>query len=212
MKKLSNTIPRLDPVEIVSQVGPWLAPVPTAWLVFDRSQTFLEWPAPIAFAAALSIEMLGLAATATALSFHDYNGAKNKSEPHAPVRLAAGLSFIYFAIAVCLTVLLDIVPMAATWAPAIFPLMSLVAVSILALRAGQRNRLAQNLQAKAERAAKRKARAVPSAVLESEPLAFEAVCKEPGCDWRKNGYPSKAGAINGLNAHMRKHPRKVGVK
>ena len=34
-------------VQIVAKLAPWLAPLPTAWLVFDHTQQHLGWPAVI---------------------------------------------------------------------------------------------------------------------------------------------------------------------
>ena len=152
-EKLEHTI-----TDLAARLGPLLGPAPTAWLVGRATSTHLGWPWPVAVVAALVIECLGLAATATALTLWNYNKDKRKSDPSAPVGLALALVGVYFVTATGLTVALDIAPALATYAPAIFPALSLTATGLLALRADHRRRLAAIEADKAERRAARQKR------------------------------------------------------
>jgi cobalamin biosynthesis protein CobD/CbiB len=141
--------------DIIAGLAPWLAPIPTAWLVGAATVKHLAWPVPVAIVAAAIVESLGLAATNTALELREYNQSKRKIDPPAPAWLAAGLVGGYIAIAILLTVALDVVPSQARYAPAIWPALSLTGAVILALRADHRRRLAAIAQDKAERKAAR---------------------------------------------------------
>jgi len=144
-------------VDLVAKIAPWAAPIPTAYLVGRATVLHLAWPVEVGIVAAVIVESLGLATTATALDLREYNASKRKTDPAAPFPLAAVLVGAYLAVAVVLTVALDTVPALATYAPAIFPLLSLTGVTVLALRADQRRRLAAIAGVKAERQAERQA-------------------------------------------------------
>lgn len=130
-------------VEVASKVGPILAPVPTAYLVGASSVRHLDWPWPIGVIAAVVVECLGLASTGLALTLWDYQKSKRKSDPPSPFWLSLVIVTAYFVVAVVLTVVLDIVPSLAIYAPALFPALSLAGVTILAVRIDHRERLAQ---------------------------------------------------------------------
>jgi len=117
----------------------------------------------VAVVAAIIVESLGLATTATALDLREYNASKRKSDPRAPFTLAAVLVGVYLVVALALTVALDIAPVLATYSPAIFPLLSLVGVSVLALRADHKRRVGAIAQEKAERKTRRTAQQVHKA-------------------------------------------------
>jgi len=127
--------------DIVAKIAPWVAPIPTAYLVGRATINHLNWPFLIGLIAAVIVESLGLATTLTALELRDYNKSKRKSDPAAPFWLAAILVGTYFIVALSLTVALDIFPEQAIFAPGIFPLLSLCGVTILALRADHGRRL-----------------------------------------------------------------------
>jgi hypothetical protein len=135
-------------LSFVVRAGPWLGPIPTAYLVYERTQRHLGWPREIAIAAGLTLECLGLATIYTALQLRNYNRSRpRKTDPPAPMALPLILSGVYFVAAESLTVVLDVAALpasqigAANLAPALFPVLSLVAVIVLALRADHEYRL-----------------------------------------------------------------------
>jgi hypothetical protein len=144
--------------DAVAKVAPWAAPIPTAYLVGRATIIHLQWPAWVGIVTAVIVESLGLATAATALELREYNQAKRKSDPAAPFALAATLVAIYLVVALGLTVALDIVPTLAVYAPAVFPLLSLTGVTVLALRGDHRRRLETIETDRQERQAKRQAR------------------------------------------------------
>jgi len=87
----------------------------------------------------------------------EYNTSKRKNDPNAPFILAASLVGVYLISTIGLTVLLDIFPDLARYAPALFPILALVGAVNLALRSGHRRRLSNIAQDRAERKAERQA-------------------------------------------------------
>ena len=67
-------------IDLVAKVAPWCAPVPTAFLVGRATVNHLGWPVIVGVAAAVVVETLGLASTATALELYQYNQNKRKSD------------------------------------------------------------------------------------------------------------------------------------
>ena len=111
-----------------ARIAPWLAPIPTAYLIGSATEEHLDWPWPIAGAAAVAVELLGISITTTALELWQHNQTKRKSDPTAPTWLSAILVGVYLVVAVTLTVMLDVIPDLKKWAPAIFPMLSLTGV------------------------------------------------------------------------------------
>jgi len=144
--------------DLIAGLAPWLTPIPTAFLVGRATVRYLAWPVWVAVIAAVIIEALGLAAVNTALTLREYNAQRRKADPRAPFAVAAALVGVYLAVAVLLTVALDIVPDLARFAPAVFPALSLTGGTVLALRSDQRRRLAAIASDKAERQAERQAK------------------------------------------------------
>ena len=135
----------------IAKLAPWLAPIPTAYLVGRATVEHLAWPVWVGIVAAIIVESLGLATTATALTLRDYNASKRKTDPKGPFALAACLVAVYLVVAIGLTVALDIMPVLAVYSPAIFPLLSLCGVTVLALRADHKRRLEAIEHQKAQR-------------------------------------------------------------
>ena len=146
--------------DALAALGPWLAPIPSAALVARASVEHLHWSNGLGLVAGAIIEVLGLTATSTALMLWEYNESKRKTDPVAPFKLAVVLVGFYYVSTVGLTVLLDIVPDLARFAPVIFPTLALVGTVNLALRAQHRRRVGAITREKAERKARRSAQRV----------------------------------------------------
>jgi len=140
------------------RLGPWLGPIPTGYLIYNRTQAHLRWPWWVAAVAGLTLELLGVSAALVTLRFWAYNGErlKRKEQP-APTWIPAILTGVYFIAAVMLTVALDIFTIprrqwqAANFAPVAFPLLSLASVLLLALRAAHAGAFMSKAERKAER-------------------------------------------------------------
>jgi len=142
---------------VAARGAPWLAPLPTAYAVGRSVYHNLGWPVWVAVVAAAALELLALAALNTALSLRAYNARRRASDPTAPAAAAFGIVAGYLAVALLLTVVLDVFPSLARLAPAVFPGLSLAGVAVLALRHDHRARLDSVQAERAERQAQRQA-------------------------------------------------------
>ena len=191
-------------IDIAVRAGPWLAPVPTAYLVGRASKVHLMWPTWVAGAAAVAVEILGLATVTTALQLRAYNKTKRKTDPLAPFWLAASLAGVYLVIAIGMTVVMDIVEGLQVYSPAVFPLLSLMGGVIIAIRHDHRLRLKGIEQDKEE---KRQARREKKETLRKV-KTYAAVCDI--CDWERDGYDQEWKAKNALRRHKTIHDREDG--
>jgi hypothetical protein len=126
----------------VGGFGPWLAPVPSAALVFWAMQQHFVWATPaVALAAAAVIEVLGFSAINTALMLHDWNGRRPRGEHPAPFGWSAFIVGVYLISVIILTVALDFDSQLTRIAPALFPVTALVGSMNIALRTQHKQRL-----------------------------------------------------------------------
>lgn len=143
-------------VKVVARLAPWLAPAPSAYFVARSSMEHLALPLLVAIISAAIIETLGLSTVHTWLWLSDYNGSKRKSDPSAPVWMPAALGGVYLLTTIGLVVALEVWPLLATYAPALFPLLAVVGAVNLALIAQQERREAGIQAQKAEARERRK--------------------------------------------------------
>jgi hypothetical protein len=142
-------------VRIVAKLSPWLAPLPSAYFVARSAITHLAFPLPVAANVALIIETLGLATVHTALWAHDWNTHRRKTDPSAPLGLCIALGGVYVVATLGLVVFLEVWPLLATYAPALFPALAVVGALNLAVISRQEQREAVVEIEKAERKAQR---------------------------------------------------------
>ena len=145
-------------VDVVANLAPWLAPLPTAWLVADRTTMHLGWPLAVGWIAGATLELLGVAIMATALDLWSYQRDKRKSDPDAPLILAWALVGLYLVAALLLVVMLDLLDGLTTWAQAVFPILSVAAFAVVGLRYDHRRRVDAIAVQKAVARRKRKER------------------------------------------------------
>jgi DNA-binding transcriptional ArsR family regulator len=145
-------------VDTASKLSPFLAPLPTAYLIGRATVNHLHWPTWVGVVSAVVVESLGLATMATALELYQYNATRRKTDPQAPFLLAVVLASVYLVTATGLTVLLDTIQGLEVYAPAIFPALSMTGVTLLAVRLDHRRRLETIRAEKQERQAERKER------------------------------------------------------
>ncbi len=169
-------------VSLIAIIAPFLALVPTAWLVYARTIQHLGWPWPVAVFAAVGLEALGLVISLTGLDAWTWNRAKRKTDPAAPVVLPVALLVVYFVAAELLTVGLDIATGPVTVAKcsqAVFPVLGLAGMATLAARFDQARRVQEvadgKAEAKAERAAKKAQPAQPVAAQDAIPVQSDAM-------------------------------------
>lgn len=125
-------------IDAASQIAPWLAALPTAWSVGHSVLHVIKWDWPIAVITGAALEMLGLAASDSALTLYSYNLERRKTDPDASRQMwiAVGMVGVYFGSVIILTAVLEANPVLA-----LFPVLSLVGTVNLALRKDHANRL-----------------------------------------------------------------------
>jgi len=142
-------------IRTVAKLSPWLAPLPSAYFVARSAIAHLALPLPMAVVVAAIIETLGLATVHTALWAYEWNAHKRKADPAAPLALAVVLGVVYVITTIGLVVFLEVWPVLATYAPAIFPALAVVGALNLAMISRQEQREAAVQAEKQERKAER---------------------------------------------------------
>ena len=124
-------------IQLIAAVAPFLALVPTAYLVAVRTVQHLAWPPWVAVTAAVGLEALGLVIALTGLDAWTWNRSRRKSDPSAPVVLPVILLAVYFVSAEALTFGLDIAAGPVTFVKltqAVFPVLGLAGMVTVAAR------------------------------------------------------------------------------
>lgn len=120
---------------IASRLGPWLAPIGPAFFIGRAIFHQLAAPLWVAVLMGTAVELVGIAATHTALKAWAWNEARRKSDPVAPFKLLVFLSLVYFVSAAILSVMLEVWPsLVAPYAPGVY--LSLAGVAYVTLAAG----------------------------------------------------------------------------
>ncbi len=145
-------------IKIAAKLSSWLAPFPSAYFVARSAMVHLALPLPVAVVVAAIIETLGLATVHTALWAYDWNAYRRKSDPAAPVGLAIALGSVYVVATLGLVVFLEVWPILATYAPALFPALAVAGALNLAMISRQEQSESAVKLEKAERTAARQAR------------------------------------------------------
>jgi hypothetical protein len=145
-------------IQMVAKLSPWLAPLPSAYFVARSAMIHLALPLPVAVVVAAIIETLGLATVHTALWTYEWNTHRRKTDPGAPLALASSLGTVYVVATLGLVVFLEVWPVLALYAPALFPALAVVGALNLAMISRQEQRESTVQIEKAERRARRQAR------------------------------------------------------
>ncbi|MEM7033915.1 MAG: HTH domain-containing protein [Chloroflexota bacterium] len=107
-------------LDFATRLGPWLAPIGPAYFIGRAVNTHLHAHLSIAVIMACAVELVGIAATHTALRAWTWNQMKRKTDPDAPFTLMVWLSLVYFFSAFALSILVEVFQQLATYAPAVF--------------------------------------------------------------------------------------------
>jgi hypothetical protein len=167
MKQLSER----SLVDFIANFSPWLAPVPSAFFVTRAAMIHLNVPIIVSVVIGMVIESLGITSINTWLRLTNWNNTKRKSDPPAPVWVAAGLGLFYFISVVILTVVLEISPNLSIFAPVIFPLLAVVGAFNLSLISFQNHR---ELTVKTEKEERRSGRSTRPVIISSLDIANQA--------------------------------------
>ena len=139
---------------------PLLAPVPTAWMIYEATSTLMGYPEPVAAASALTVEGIGFVSINLANEMREFNrhlnGVELKQKMQAPTSQAYGVAGLYVATATLMTVALHIVPVLTVYAPLPFILMAVAGGWLWALRREHTDRVAKWNEGRAKATLKRR--------------------------------------------------------
>lgn len=122
-------------IRLLLKIGPWLAPIGTVFAVQRAIKSHFAFPATVAWAVALVIEILGIGTIYLMLIMDDWNRRRSARSPDPKARagLARFLVAFYIITTITLVILLDVLPVLNRWALAVLPLVSVVAYLALSL-------------------------------------------------------------------------------
>lgn len=133
--------------DAASEIGAWLAPLPSAVSVANAAHRHLGYEPWLAFIVGAIVELLGFATTNRAADLWEYNQTRRADEPKAPFWLAAVLVGLYIVSTIALSVISDLAQDVVHFLPAIFPIMALTGTVNVALGRQQSRRIEHNCQA-----------------------------------------------------------------
>lgn len=113
-------------ISLVTRLAPIVAPAPAAYSVY-RAMMAIHTPEWVAILTAVTIELIGMFQSKTALRARNWNLVKLKSDPGAPFDVALLMAFIYFIVALGLTTIIEFAP---TWSKIIYPAFVVFAASV----------------------------------------------------------------------------------
>lgn len=146
-KHVEGQPPKIKLDDRILQAIPLLAPVPTAWMIYDATTKLMHYPMPVAIASALTVEGLGFTSINLANEMREFNRHLNaveiKQKMTAPVGQAYAVTGLYVGTATLMTVILHINPDLVVYAPLPFIVMAVAGGWIYALRKEHLERVAQ---------------------------------------------------------------------
>jgi predicted transcriptional regulator len=132
--------PEIELVYSVAKLSPWIAPIPSSFFVARACLNDLDLPLIMAILIGFVIESLGLTSIHTCLVLQNWNLTKRKTDPNAPLSLAIALVFVYLFTTIGLSVFLDTSKELVKFAPALFPMLSVVGSFNITLLSQQKHR------------------------------------------------------------------------
>lgn len=135
-------------IDVLAAYSPLLATLIPAWMMFENTSTHLGFPVWVALAAAVVVEVLGISAVHTTVSFWQFNSSlTRKGDLRSPFWVALGTSIAYIVIVLIVNTVLDAASgetMVNVIAGGTLSLLSLVGALIVAVRAQHALRLTGN--------------------------------------------------------------------
>ncbi|NUM44829.1 MAG: hypothetical protein HUU38_08975 [Anaerolineales bacterium] len=132
-------------IDVLAAYSPLLATLIPAWMMFENTSTHLGFPTWVAVIAAIVVEVLGISAVHTTVSFWQFNNSlTRKGDVRSPFWIALGTSVAYIVIVLIVNTVLDAASKETTVnvvAAGTLSLLSLVGALIVAVRAQHSLRL-----------------------------------------------------------------------
>jgi len=128
-------------VNLLSAIGPWLAPLAPAAMSYTHMISSLNFPIWIALSVAVVVETLGLSSISTIIAFWSYNRRRIAEYKKAPVALAISAGIFYLVTVLSINVAMDatrLFSLNPAWAEifsrALLTMLTIPAALILAIR------------------------------------------------------------------------------
>lgn len=165
-------------IDFVAKLSPWLAPLPSAFFVYEATMQHLTNQPFLAGTIAVVIETLGLTTTHTALGMHAWNKThEHQPEKKAPFGLSVVLAFAYVAATLTLIGVLEVFPNVEHYAPAMFPLLAVVGAINLALRSHHNTRIREENETVKDSVARQRQLEDEDRALKAEERKMKAAAK-----------------------------------
>jgi len=123
--------------QYILKAVPYMAPAPTAYVIYHKLTEGLEWEWWIALISAAVIELIGFRSIGLAVDMYQFNRTVNAVEKQAKMRapLKQGITIVVvYALAVLsLTIMLEIMPELSLWTPVAFLVIGLTGGWLAAL-------------------------------------------------------------------------------
>ena len=164
-------------VDLAAAVAPWLAPIPSAVMLYAHMIGVLEFPIWAALASAVCVELLGLSAVSTSFTLWDYNDTRKQGEGRAPFLAALVTGCFYLVVVLTINTLLDQAEPLERVARASLTMLSPVGAVILAVRSNHARRVQSVEDARRQRSenlrlAREAKRLHRSPVMDTDPNPF----------------------------------------
>jgi hypothetical protein len=165
-------------IDFVAKLSPWLAPLPSAFFVYEATIQHLTDQPALAITIAVVIETLGLTTTHTALGMHAWNKTHaSQPEKQAPFALSMVLALAYVAATLTLIGVLEVFPNLEHYAPAMFPLLAVVGAINLALRSHHNTRIREENETVKDSVARQRQLEDEDRALKAEERKMKAAAK-----------------------------------
>jgi Flp pilus assembly protein TadB len=139
-----NSRAAIKPMNWIMRAIPALAPVPAMWSVYAAAEQKLDWPVPVAGAAALAVEGLGFASVNLAERMYTHNKSLRLDERtqklEAPTGKAIAATGFYLIVVVAMIILVDVAPTATIFLPLAFPFLGITGAAVWAMGSEQDER------------------------------------------------------------------------
>lgn len=210
----------------ILKVAPFLAPFPTAYVIYGSLMEILGWDWWVALIAAAVIEMIGFRSVGLLVEMYQFNRTCSAVETRmvAPLWQPILTVVVYFAAVLSLTIMLEIIPSAAIGTPISFAVMGLTGGWLAALTTDQDERanarMEQRRKAQEAKQASLDARKPRKSVADASQSASQGsqtatqtaqpapmVAKVYACQWP--GCVAELASPQAYAAHTMHHQRKA---
>lgn len=123
--------------QTILKAVPYMAPLPTAYVIYHKLADTLNWDWWVALISAAVIELIGFRSIGLAVDMYQFNrtlnAAEKQSKMRAPIEQGIVVVVVYAAAVLSLTIMLEIKPELSLWTPVAFLVIGLTGGWLAAL-------------------------------------------------------------------------------